>query len=268
MARLTTRSIRSFLAIPEGDPSRSPFAPERHLLDWSLRSGRREQVGVSPAASAALLEQRGAAQTALEVVLEAAEREPLRRAPWWGRAARRARPAARRRGCAGPSARVSGSMRRPAKRPHVAQSTPPSSRSNAVNGPVVVAAAGARSSTRVEALEREQLPEERRAHQRGRVLGERAQRADEHAVQRGVGLALLSDLVGGLEHRDRVREAAVVLPERPVGVDGLGLGDDVELAARGSTATRRGSSARAGRRTGSPACARPSPPPGPCRGPG
>ena len=63
------------------------------------------------------------------------------------------------------------------------------------------------------------------------VLGERAQRPHQHPVERGVGLALLGDLVGGLEHRDRVGEAAVVLAERPVGVDGLGLGDDVELAA-------------------------------------
>ena len=54
---------------------------------------------------------------------------------------------------------------------------------------------------------------------------------DEHPVERGVGLALLRDLVGGLEHRDRVGEAAVVLAQRAVGVDGLDLGDDVELAA-------------------------------------
>ena len=63
------------------------------------------------------------------------------------------------------------------------------------------------------------------------MLGERAQRAHEHPVERGVGLALLRDLVGGLEHRDRVGEAAVVLAQRAVGVDGLDLGDDVELAA-------------------------------------
>ena len=54
---------------------------------------------------------------------------------------------------------------------------------------------------------------------------------DEHAVERGVGLALLGDLVDGLEHRHRVGEAAVVLAQRAVGVDGLDLGDDVELAA-------------------------------------
>ena len=95
---------------------------------------------------------------------------------------------------------------------------------------LLVAAAGAHVEHRVEALEREQLEEERRAHQRGGMLGEGAQRPHEHPVQRGVGLALLGDLIGGLEHRHRVGEAAVVLAQRPVGVDGLGLGDDVELA--------------------------------------
>ena len=66
---------------------------------------------------------------------------------------------------------------------------------------------------------------------RRRLLGERAQRPDQHPVERGVALALLGDLVDGLEHRDRVGQAAVVLAQRPVGVDRLDLGDDVELAA-------------------------------------
>ena len=96
--------------------------------------------------------------------------------------------------------------------------------------PLVVAAAGAGVEQRVEALEREQLPEERRAHERVGVLGQRAQRPHQHPVERGVGLALLRDLVGGLQHRDRVGEAPVVLAQRPVGVDRLHLGDDVELA--------------------------------------
>ncbi len=46
-----------------------------------------------------------------------------------------------------------------------------------------------------------------------------------------VRLPLHRDLVDGLEHGDGVGEAAVVLPQRPVRVDRLHLGDDVELAA-------------------------------------
>ena len=99
-------------------------------------------------------------------------------------------------------------------------------------------------------------------------LGQRAQRADEHPVQRGVGLALLGDLVGGLEHRDRVGEAAVVLAERAVGVDGLDLGDDVELAAPVALQRDVARGLEPRRRSGSPACACPWPPPGPCRAPG
>ena len=95
----------------------------------------------------------------------------------------------------------------------------------------LAAATDAGVEQRVEALEREQLPEERGAHHRRRVGGERAQRADEHPVQRGVRLALLRDLVDGFEHRDRMGQAAVVLPELAVAVDGLDLGDDVEVAA-------------------------------------
>ena len=120
----------------------------------------------------------------------------------------------------------------PAVSPHVAHSTPPSSRSNAGNGSSLVAAAGAGVEHRVEALERQQLPEERRAHERAwAASAQRAQRAHEHPVERRVGLPLLGDLVGGLEHRDRVGEAAVVLAQRAVGVDRLHLGDDVEVAA-------------------------------------
>ena len=100
-----------------------------------------------------------------------------------------------------------------------------------MKGPSSLAAARAGVEQRVEALEREQLPEEGCAHERRRVGRERAERADQHAVQRGVGLTLLGDLVGGFEHGDRVGQAAVVLPELAVAVDGLGLGDDVEVAA-------------------------------------
>ena len=41
---------------------------------------------------------------------------------------------------------------------------------------------------------------------RVRELRERAERADEHPVERGIRLVLLGDLVDGLEHRDRVGE--------------------------------------------------------------
>ena len=83
----------------------------------------------------------------------------------------------------------------------------------------------------MEAFEREELPEERRGHHRRRRDCQRAQRADEHPVQRRVGLSLLGDLVDRLEHRDRVRERPVVLAKRAKRVDRLDLGDDVELAA-------------------------------------
>ena len=38
-------------------------------------------------------------------------------------------------------------------------------------------------------------------------------------------------MVDGLEHGDGLGEGAVALPQLPVGVDGLHLGDDVEVAA-------------------------------------
>ena len=81
------------------------------------------------------------------------------------------------------------------------------------------------------ALEREQLPEERGRDERVAQVAQRAQRARQHAVERGVGLALLGDLVDGFEHRHRVREQRVLLAQVPVRLDRLDLGDDVELAA-------------------------------------
>ena len=53
--------------------------------------------------------------------------------------------------------------------------------------------------------------------------------------------------------------------ERPGGSIGLGLADDVELAALVEQQASRGSAARAGRRSGSSSCARPWPRPAPCR---
>src|SRR5439155_20002068 len=58
-------------------------------------------------------------------------------------------------------------------------------------GPFVIAATRAAVEHRVEALEGEQLPEERRAHERGGVGGECAQCADERPVERRVGRAPL-----------------------------------------------------------------------------
>ena len=83
----------------------------------------------------------------------------------------------------------------------------------------------------MEALEREQLPEERGRHERAPGVDERAQRAGQHPVQRRVGFAVLGDLVDRFEHRDRVREQRVLLAQHPVGFEGLGLGHDVEIAA-------------------------------------
>ena len=80
---------------------------------------------------------------------------------------------------------------------------------------LLVSAAGARVEERMEAFEGEQLPEEGRGHERVRRVGEGAERAHEHAVEGRSGLALLRDLVGGLEHRHRVGEAPVVLAQAP-----------------------------------------------------
>ena len=99
-----------------------------------------------------------------------------------------------------------------------------------MNGPLLTAADAA-VEVRVEALEAQQLPEERRGHDRRRALAQRPQRPDEHPVHRRGGLPLLGDLVDRLEHRHRMGEARVALPQRPVRVDRLDLGDHVELAA-------------------------------------
>ena len=126
-------------------------------------------------------------------------------------------------------------------------------------GFVTAACAGVEDG--MEALEREELPEERRGHHRRRRDCQRAQRADEHPVQRRVGLSLLGDLVDRLEHRDRVRERPVVLAKRAERVDRLDLGDDVELAApvalEGDVARRLEPGPEAARRLADPLGDRP-----------
>ena len=63
----------------------------------------------------------------------------------------------------------------------------------------------------MEPFEREELPEERRAHQRAGLGRQRAERSREHPVERGIRLAILGDLVGGFQHRHRVGQAALYL---------------------------------------------------------
>ena len=67
------------------------------------------------------------------------------------------------------------------------------------------AAADARVELGAQALGGQQLPEERRHDERARALGDRAQHADEHAVQLRGRLALQRQLVGGLQHGQRLR---------------------------------------------------------------
>ena len=129
------------------------------------------------------------------------------------------------------------------------------------------AAAGAAVEHRVEAFEREQLPEERGRDERASAGRERAQRAGEHPVQRRVRLALLGDLVDGFEHRDRVGEQRVLLAQHAVRLERLGLGHDVELAALVALERDPARSARAGRRTCSSSCGRPWRRRGSCRCP-
>ena len=80
-------------------------------------------------------------------------------------------------------------------------------------------------------LEAEQLPEERRHHQRRPLDLQGSQRPEQHLEQAGVGLPLLGHLVHDLEHGHGIAEPVEVLPDGPEHVDGLGLGDGVELAA-------------------------------------
>ena len=93
------------------------------------------------------------------------------------------------------------------------------------------AAANARVELGADALGGEQLPVERRHDQRPRPLGDRAQRADEHAVDVRRGLALHRHLVDRLDHRETAGQVVEVAQQRREGLDRVGLADDVELAA-------------------------------------
>src|SRR5262249_15614185 len=81
----------------------------------------------------------------------------------------------------------------------------------------------------METLERKQLPEERGGDERAVAARECAQRAGEHAVERRVRFVLLRDLVDRFEHRHRVGEQHVLLAQRAIRLDGLGLRHNVEF---------------------------------------
>ncbi len=86
---------------------------------------------------------------------------------------------------------------------------------------------------RREALERQQLPEEAGHHQRRVARLERPQGTEQHLVDPWGGLAVLGEVIDGFEHRHRPVVAVEVFADATEAVDGLGLGDDVELAATG-----------------------------------
>jgi hypothetical protein len=126
------------------------------------------------------------------------------------------------------------------QRPATSARTPPAQRATLVEierdqlgvvAALLATAAGAAVEHRMDALEGEQLPEERGGDDRVPQLGERPERTAEHAVQRRVRLVLLRNLVDGFEHRDCVRQQPVLLPQHPVRLERLRLGDDVELTA-------------------------------------
>ena len=86
---------------------------------------------------------------------------------------------------------------------------------------------------RAGAFENERFEEEGGSHQGvlGVVLGQGAQRADEHGVEPGVGVALLSHLVGHLEEGHAAGQALEVLSHGTEGAEHLDLVHDVEVAA-------------------------------------
>src|ERR1700680_4983806 len=161
------------------------------------------------------LKQRGRTHTTLDVMLERADTELLDLV--CGRAGRLGERAVE------PTSEHAAQQREPFRRDR----TTTASRAGATHGAALgeierdqlalsvglagLPAPGAGVEHRLEALEREQLPEERGRHERIAGLDQRAQCAREHPVQRRVGLVLLRDLVDGLEHRDRTRQQRVFL---------------------------------------------------------
>ena len=125
---------------------------------------------------------------------------------------------------------------------------------------------GRRRRARGDAFGGEQLPVERRDHQRAGASRDGAQRADQHAVQVRRRLAVERQLIDRLEQGDAVGHVVEVGDQRGERLDRLGLADDVELGGRGRAAVAHGSSARAGRRTWTSSCEHPWRRRAPCRG--
>ena len=96
---------------------------------------------------------------------------------------------------------------------------------------VLLAAADAAVELGGDALCGQQLEEERSRHQRRVALVDGAQTAHEHVVEPRCGLAVLGELLDRLEQRRGPTQAGQVLTGAAERLDGLGLGDDVELAA-------------------------------------
>ena len=88
-----------------------------------------------------------------------------------------------------------------------------------------------RSTTRPEPLEGKDLQEEPGHDERAAVPGQRAERAEQHLEQPRVRLALEPELVGDLQHRHGLGEPVEVFADRAEVIEGLGLVDDVQLAA-------------------------------------
>ena len=94
----------------------------------------------------------------------------------------------------------------------------------------VVAAQHAHIDLRAIPLEGQHLPEERRHHERGGGTVERSQRPEEHLVEARVDLALLRELIGGLEHRRGPGDAVEIVAQPPEVIDAVDLGHQIELA--------------------------------------
>ena len=84
---------------------------------------------------------------------------------------------------------------------------------------------------RAGAFEDERLHEERRRDESwARAGSATSQRADEHLVEPRVRMALLGELVGDLDERERLGHPVEVLANAAEVVEHLGLVDDVEVA--------------------------------------
>ena len=95
----------------------------------------------------------------------------------------------------------------------------------------VLATRGAELDHRAHPVGGQQLEEEGGDDQAAAGAGQRAQTAEQQLVEPGVGLLLLADLVGRLQHDLGARQPVQVVADGPEVVDRLGLGDDVQLPA-------------------------------------